>query len=64
MAQRIPLTDAQAQFLRSLKAEAERAQHNLALALNVLGLAVDDNGDLTYDLGPEPWIEVAPKPKA
>lgn len=55
---KINLTRAQADFLANLKANAEAAQMAFAVALNALGLAVDRNGQVTYDLGPEPWIDV------
>lgn len=64
MSNRVPITRAQADFLKALKDEAERASQYFAVALNTLGLAVNHNGQVSYDLGPEPWIEVkAPEPK-
>lgn len=67
MSNRVPLTRAQADFLAKLKADAERAAAfaDRALdvfhsALNGIALAVGDKGGVTFDFGPDPWIEVTP----
>lgn len=58
---RIALTRGQADYLAKLKAEADRASDTFAACMNAVALAAGDNGDVTYDLGPEPWVEVTPK---
>lgn len=67
-ADRIPITKAQAEFLANLKIEAERAQAVFAAALNAVGLAVDHNPneqhEVSFDFGAEPWIQVKPKREA
>ena len=57
---RIALTEHQANYMRALKADADRAQDALATAINAIALAVCDKGGVRYDFGAEPWIEVTP----
>lgn len=65
---RVALTRAQADYLAGLRADAqrqaaiaERAVDTWESALNAVALAVSDNGDVFYDFGAEPWVEVKPR---
>lgn len=57
---RLNLSEGQANYLRALKADADRAQDALATAINAIALAVCDKGGVRYDLGADPFIEVTP----
>ena len=52
------LTQAQATYLRELKLSAEVAASIFEAVLRGMALAAGDKGQVTYDLGPEPWIAV------
>lgn len=54
------LTTPQASFLRSLKAEADKANGRLECAIQALALGVRHDGVITYSLDSDPWIEIAP----
>ena len=55
------LTRAQADYLKALKADADRAADLFATALNAIALAYGDRGSVAYDFGAEPFVEVRPQ---
>ena len=55
------LTRAQADYLKALKADADRAADLFATALNAIALACGDRGGVVYDFGADPFVEVRPK---
>ena len=57
---KLPLARAQADYLKALQADAARAQDVFATALNAIALAAGDKGRVSYDFGPEPFVEVTP----
>lgn len=57
------LTRAQADYLKALQAEAARTADAFATALNAVALAVRDKGQIRYDFGAEPFVEVTPEEK-
>ena len=59
---RHPIAPPQAAYLRELQQRASVAQHVFDAVLRGIALAAGDNGDVSYDLGPEPWVEVREKP--
>lgn len=59
---RIPLHRKQADYLTELRVLAQQADQRFQTALAALALAAGDNGDVAYDLGADPWIEVTEKP--
>lgn len=58
---RSALSPAQANYLRALKADADRAHEAFACAIQAVALAVSDMGEVRYDLGADPFVEVVTK---
>ena len=60
---RVAITRAQADYLRALQSDATRAQEAFACAIQVVALAADSKGQIKYDFGAEPFVEVTPGEK-
>lgn len=70
MSDKIKLTRAQADYLAKLKADAdaavaiaERALDVFQSTMNGIALATSDKGQIRYDFGSEPFVEVTPEEK-